>query len=123
VISIPFALVGLMGALKRKQKMVYVYFLFSILYAVVSLCASIAFLVQIGRGQYREYVNQYCIVNAPSFVDKEDCIQIAAGTLKFAGAFSLLFAFVQIYWTYVVRRLYLSILIQSAGNNFSYGQV
>jgi hypothetical protein len=123
VISIPFALVGLMGALKRKQKMVYVYFLFSILYAVVSLCASIAFLVQIGRGQYREYVNQYCTVNAPSFVDKEDCIQIAAGTLKFAGAFSLLFAFVQIYWTYVVRRLYLSILIQSAGNNFSYGQV
>jgi hypothetical protein len=56
-----------MGALKRKQKMVYVYFLFSILYAVVSLCASIAFLVQIGRGQYREYVNQYCTVNAPSF--------------------------------------------------------
>jgi hypothetical protein len=47
--------------------MVYVYFLFSILYAVVSLCASIAFLVQIGRGQYREYVNQYCTVNAPSF--------------------------------------------------------
>ena len=47
--------------------MVYVYFLFSILYSVVSLCASIAFLVQIGRGSYREYVNQYCTVNAPSF--------------------------------------------------------
>lgn len=123
VLSIPFVVVGLVGALKKKQKMVYVYFLFSILYTVVSLCASIAFLVQIGRGFYKTFVDEYCTQNAPSFVDKEDCIQIAEGTLKFAGGFGFIFALLQIYWTYVVRRLYLSILIQSAGNNFSYGQV
>ena len=49
------------------QKMVYVYFLFSILYTVVSLCASIAFLVQIGRGFYKTFVDEYCTQNAPSF--------------------------------------------------------
>ena len=39
------------------------------------------------------------------------------------GAFNFLFAFVQMYWTYAIRRFYMQILIQNAGNLSSYMQV
>ena len=39
------------------------------------------------------------------------------------GAFNFLFAFVQMYWTYAIRRFYMQILIQNAGNFSSYMQV
>merc|ERR1739848_51913 len=120
-VGLPLNIAGLYGAFKEKQKFVYAYFLFSAVYTSMSVIASIAFLVQIGRGQVSKQFIEHCM-NVPGQT-YETCKATSKVTVGVTGTFKFFISLVQIYWTYVVRRLYLQILIKNAGNFSSYVQV
>merc|ERR1739848_233642 len=122
VVGLPLCLVGLLGAIKKRPKLVYAYFLFNVVYSLMALLASIALCAQIAQGNVSEDFMEKCMNNPQ--LDYDKCKDESKVTLGVTGAFNFIFAFVQIYWTYAIRRMYLQILIQnSAGNFSSYMQV
>ena len=54
VVGLPLCLVGLLGAIKKRPKLVYAYFLFNVVYSLMALLASIALCAQIAQGKVSE---------------------------------------------------------------------
>ena len=117
VVGLPMNVVGLVGAIKKKHKLIYAYFLFNCLFVLMNVVASIAVLVQVSRGAAKQMYHEICtdVIGARTSEDVEYCVSLADKTAKWGAAFSFLLALLQIYWSYIIRRLYLQILIQNTG--------
>jgi len=121
VVGLPLCAAGLFGAIKKRQKFVYAYFVYNAVYALMSVFASIAFLAMSTNGTMSKNFVDKCM-NYPG-QDYESCREVSKAILGATGAYNFILAFVQLYWAYVVRRLYLQILIQNAGGFSPYMQV
>merc|ERR1712216_553124 len=121
VVGLPLCAVGIYGAYRKRPRYVYAYFLFNVANMLVAFIAAIALLVTLGSGAVSKSFMEECM-NDPT-LDYDKCKEAAKVTLRVLGAFNFLFAFVQMYWTYAIRRFYMQILIQNAGNFSSYMQV
>eukprot|EP00216_Chloropicon_sp_CCMP2111_P001532 CAMPEP_0198235020 /NCGR_PEP_ID=MMETSP1446-20131203/931_1 /TAXON_ID=1461542 ORGANISM="Unidentified sp, Strain CCMP2111" /NCGR_SAMPLE_ID=MMETSP1446 /ASSEMBLY_ACC=CAM_ASM_001112 /LENGTH=135 /DNA_ID=CAMNT_0043915977 /DNA_START=534 /DNA_END=942 /DNA_ORIENTATION=- len=115
--------VGLYGAVKRKKKFVYAYFLFSTFLATITLFSSFGWLIELGRGTLKQAGLKTCVDTlTKAGYDAEyataECQSVLSVTLGFSTTIMLILAVCQVYWAYVIRRFYLQMLIEDAAANY-----
>ncbi len=94
MVGLPFCAAGLYGAIKKRQKFVYAYFVYSGVYAVMSVFASIAFLAMASNGSMSKHFVDRCM-NYPG-QDYESCRDVSKAVLSATGAFTFILSIAQV---------------------------
>lgn len=125
ILAIPMNIIGIVGAVKRRKKFVYAYFLYSIVLAFMHTVSQIAWWVQMGQGKLKQPIVAECervlVHQGYSMLEaQQECGHITNIQLGIITAGMFVGLVIQLYWTYVIRRLYLRILIENAGHGMPF---